>query len=126
MHNALWALKLGIRLARPLVTKDKRWPEMIQADLSQTTLDSFLLSIKSLRYTDLREDLGTINVPLMGIYGKKDVIVNPNQHELVQEYARFPKVVYMEDAGHFAMLDNPEFFLKTLQDFLADEPDVSE
>jgi pimeloyl-ACP methyl ester carboxylesterase len=121
VHNALWALNLGIRVARPLVTKDKRWPEMIAADLSQTTLDSFLLSIKSLRFTDLSEDLRTIPVPLMGIYGKKDVIVNPNQYELVQEYARIPQVVYMEDAGHFPMLDNPEFFLKTVQDFLADE-----
>ena len=122
VHNALWALNLGIRIARPVVTKDKRWPEMIAADLSQTTLESFLLSIKSLRYTDLSEDLRTIPVPLMGIYGKKDVIVNPNQKDLVQEFARFPQVVYMEDAGHFAMLDNPEFFLKTVQDFLADEP----
>jgi pimeloyl-ACP methyl ester carboxylesterase len=119
-HNALWALNLGIRVARPLVTKDKRWPEMIQADLSQTTLESFLLSIKSLRYTDLTEDLQTIPVPLMGIYGKKDVIVNPNQHKLVQEYARFPQVVYIQDAGHFPMLDHPDLFVKTVQDFLAE------
>ena len=55
----------------------------------------------------------------MGIYGKKDVIVNPNQHELVQEFAQHPQVVYMDDAGHFPMLDHPEFFIKTVQDFLS-------
>ena len=62
----------------------------------------------------------------MGIYGKKDVIVHPNQHELVQQFARYPQVVYMDDAGHFPMLDNPEFFLKTIQDFLAYEVDAPE
>ena len=121
VHNALWALNLGIKISRPLVTKDKRWPEMIAADLSQTTLESFLLSIKSLRDTDLSADLDKIPVPLMGIYGKKDVIVSPKQHKVIQELARYPQVVYMQDAGHFAMLDDPEFFLKTVQDFLASE-----
>lgn len=118
VHNALWALNLGIRISRPLVTKDKRWPEMIAADLSQTTLESFLLSIKSLRYTDLRHDLHKIEVPLLGIYGRKDVIVNPNQHKLVAEYANEPVVVYLPDAGHFPMLDDPETFISVVQDFL--------
>lgn len=121
VHNALWALNLGIKVSWPLVTKDKRWPEMIAADLSQTTLESFLLSIKSLRHTDLRDELGSIPVPLMGIYGKKDVIVSPKQYQLVEEYARFPQVVYMQDAGHFPMLDHPDLFIKTLQDFLSSD-----
>jgi pimeloyl-ACP methyl ester carboxylesterase len=119
VHNSLWALNLGIRIGWPLVTRDKRWPEMIAADLSQTTLESFLLSIKSLRYTDLRQDLHKIEVPLLGIYGRKDVIVNPNQHKLVEEYASQPVVVYLPDAGHFPMLDDPETFISVVQDFLA-------
>jgi len=118
VHNNLWMINLGSRVISPLVTKEKRWPEMIAADLSQTTLDSFLLSIKSLRYTDLREELGTIPVPLLGIYGRKDVIVNPNQHKLVSQYASQPQVVYLEDAGHFPMLDNPERFIQIVHDFL--------
>ncbi len=120
VHNSLWALNLGIRVSRPLVTKEKRWPEMIAADLSQTTLESFLLSIRSLRYTDLREQLDAIPVPLMGIYGAKDVIVNPNQHELIEQLAQHPKVIYFEDAGHFPMLDNPPHFIQVVQDFLAE------
>jgi len=120
VHNSLWALNLGIRVAQPLVTKDKRWPEMIAADLSRTSLESFFLSIKSLRDTDLSEDLHKIPVPLMGIYGKKDVIVNPNQRELVQKYAQLPHVVYLNDAGHFPMLDDPDRFVEVIRDFLAD------
>ena len=118
VHNALWALNLGIKVASPFVTKDRNWPEMIAADLSQTTLESFLLSIKSLRNTDLTEDLKQIQVPLMGIYGAKDVIVNPNQKDLVQEHANHPHVVYLKDAGHFPMLDAPDAFIETVKDFL--------
>ena len=120
VHNSLWALNLGIRISRPLVTKEKRWPEMIAADLSQTTLESFLLSIRSLRDTDLRDRLDEIPVPLMGIYGAKDVIVNPNQHTLIQKLAQHPKVVYFDNAGHFPMLDDPQHFIQVVQDFLTE------
>jgi pimeloyl-ACP methyl ester carboxylesterase len=118
VHNALWALNLGIKIASPFVTKDRSWPEMIAADLSQTTLESFLLSIKSLHDTDLTPQLKDIQVPLMGIYGKKDVIVNPNQKDLVQEHANHPHVVYLKDAGHFPMLDAPGEFIATVKEFL--------
>jgi pimeloyl-ACP methyl ester carboxylesterase len=120
VHNSLWALNLGIRISRPLVTKDKRWPEMMAADLSQTSMKSFLHSIRSLRYTDLRPRLHEIPVPLMGIYGAKDVIVHPNQHKLVRDLAQHPKVVYFDDAGHFPMLDHPEEFIQVVQNFLAE------
>jgi len=62
-------------------------------------------------------------VPLMGIFGKKDVIVNPNQRKLVQEYASHPQIVYLDNAGHFPMLDDPDRFVQVIHDFLADDPD---
>jgi pimeloyl-ACP methyl ester carboxylesterase len=118
VHNALWALKLGIRAAAPFITKDKRWSEMISADLSQTTTESFLLSIKSLRNTNLTEQLNTIQVPLMGIYGAKDNIVNPNQKDVVLNLAQQPYVNFFENAGHFPMLDDPDRFLQVVKYFL--------
>ncbi|MEN8242144.1 MAG: alpha/beta hydrolase [Chloroflexota bacterium] len=118
VHNALWALKLGIRSAAPFITKDKRWYEMISADLSQTTTESFLLSIKSLRSTDLTEQLSSIQVPVMGIFGAKDNIVNPNQKDVVLNLAQQPHVNFFENAGHFPMLDDPELFLQVVKDFL--------
>ena len=119
VHNALWALKLGIRAAAPFITKDKRWYEMISADLSQTTTESFLLSIKSLRGTNLTKQLNAIEVPVMGIFGAKDNIVNPKQKDVLLQLAQQPHVNFFEDAGHFPMLDDPECFLKVVADFLA-------
>jgi pimeloyl-ACP methyl ester carboxylesterase len=118
VHNSLGLLKLGIRIYSPMVTRDKRWPDMMDEDLSQTSMESFLLSIKTLRETDLRQQLGDIQVPLMGMYGLRDVIVNPNQRHLVQTLAQKPFVHTLKNSGHFPMLDEPEVFMRLVKDFL--------
>jgi pimeloyl-ACP methyl ester carboxylesterase len=119
VHNVLWGLKLGMRVAAPFITKDKRWYEMISADLDQTTTESFLLSIRSLRRTDLTDTVGSIQVPVMGMFGAKDNMVNPNQKDKILKLTQQPHVTYIEDSGHFPMLDTPDRFIQILQDFLA-------
>jgi len=118
VFSSLWALKLGIRIAAPMITRDKRWPDMISEDLSRTTLESFLLSIKSLRNTDLTDELKGVQVPILGMFGAKDNIVNPGQRHVLQRAALRPSIVYFKNAGHFLMLDEPETFMKTLKNFL--------
>jgi pimeloyl-ACP methyl ester carboxylesterase len=125
VFSSLWALKLGIRIAAPMITKDKRWPEMIAADLSRTTLESFLLSIKSLRKTDLVGELKNIQVPILGMFGAKDNIVSPRQKDVLQREALHPSIAYFTNAGHFPMLDEPENFMKTLKDFLDEDNPIS-
>lgn len=118
VHNMMWALKLGIRLASPLITRDPGWPDMIDKDLSRTTLESFLLSIASLRRTDLRPYLSPVNIPIMGMYGHKDVIVHPKQWEPLVGSAPHTRIERFKDAGHFIMLDEPLRFMHTLKEFL--------
>ena len=100
------------------ICSDPRFPEMMDRDLSRTTVESFLRSIASLRRTDLTPMLPQIKVPAMGMYGDKDVIVHPMQwqpmkngisHALIE---RFPK------AGHFPMLEEPTDFSQKLKKFL--------
>lgn len=118
VHNMLWALKLALRVSRPVITKDKNWPSMINEDLSKTTLDSFLLSISSLRQTDLSKELDRVQAPTMGIYGDRDVFVNPNQWRVLHEGQPNAKIERLNKAGHFPMLDEPERFRQTLKGFL--------
>jgi len=120
-HTFSSVLRLGIRLASPWITRDRRWYGMISRDLSHTTLESFLLSIASLRRTDLRPVLGDIRVPVLGIYGAKDVIVHPDQWRPLLANAPHTRVVRLERSGHFPMLDEPERFRPALLSFL-DEP----
>jgi len=112
-------LSTGVRVLSPLLTRDwQTWYQMFEADLSRTTLESFHYSIASLRVTDLRPHLREIRVPVLGIYGRNDRIVNPSQGELLAEGVALAQVARFEQAGHFPMLDQPERFHQTLRDFL--------
>ncbi len=118
----MWTLKTGIRIFSPLVTRDKRWPDMMDRDLSYTTLDSFLQSIASLRRTDLRPYLHQLKIPTMGIYGHKDIIVDPDQWKPLLEGVPHSRIERIKESGHFPMLDVPQHFMETLTDFLDSEP----
>ncbi|OQY33992.1 MAG: hypothetical protein B6I38_02885 [Anaerolineaceae bacterium 4572_5.1] len=121
VFSSMWALRLGIRVSSPFVTKDPNWPEMMDRDLSRTTLDSFLTSISTLRQTDLRPYLNQIKIPAMGMYGKKDVIVDPNQWQPMQTHIPNVRIERFDDAGHFIMLDQPTKFMEIIRDFIEDE-----
>ncbi len=122
VHNLMWALKLGVRVYSPIVTRDRRWPDMMDRDLSRTTLDSFLNSIASLRQIDLRPLLAQIKVPTMGMYGYRDVIVHPGQWKPLLEGIPHARVERPKNAGHFPMLDDPTYFMETVKEFLDGEP----
>ncbi len=107
-----------IRLASPLICGDPRFPDMMDRDLSKTTLQSFLISIATLRRTDLRPDLHKIGVPVMGMYGDRDIIVHPRQWSPLQKGVPHAKVQRFSRAGHFIMLDEPKVFQLALKEFL--------
>jgi len=125
VYHQMALLKLGIRLSAPWITKDDRWPEMMDRDLSQTTLESFLHSIASLRRTDLRPLLSQIQVPVMGMYGDRDVIVHPDQWVYLKQGVPHAQIARYREAGHFIMLDQPMSFAQRLYTFLEDDAQVA-
>ena len=122
VFSNLWALRLGLRLTGPIISSDPNFYTMMDRDLSRTTLESFLLSIASLRKTDLRPKLGQITVPALGMYGDKDVIVNPKQWQPLQAGIPTARVQRFHNAGHFIMLDDSQNFMESLKTFLDEEP----
>ncbi len=118
VFHSMWALRFGLRVSAPIISKNPSFYEMMERDISRTTLESFFLSISSLRKTDLRPDLNQITIPTMGMYGDKDVIVNPKQWQPLQAGVPHARIERFNKAGHFIMLDEPEAFQETLKDFL--------
>ena len=118
VYRMMAALKIGIRLAAPIITRESQWPAMINRDLNQVTLESFLLSISSLRQTDLTPHLAPIYQPVMGMYGDRDVIVNPNQWNLLDANLQRVRIERFRRAGHFIMLDEPHRFKTILKEYL--------
>jgi pimeloyl-ACP methyl ester carboxylesterase len=101
-----------------VICSDPRFPDMMDRDLSRTTLESFLRSIASLRRTDLRPMLDQIKVPALGIYGDRDKVVHPKQWQPMQKGIPQAQIERFPMAGHFPMLEEPKEFSERLKAFL--------
>ncbi|HVP21118.1 MAG TPA: alpha/beta hydrolase [Anaerolineaceae bacterium] len=110
--------RLGVRAASPYICRDPAFPDMMDRDLSRTTLESFLISISTLRRTDLRPDLRRVSIPVLGMFGDRDNIVNPRQWQPLVEGVPQAQVERFPKAGHFIMLDEPDPFKEKLKSFL--------
>ena len=119
-HN-IWIYKMFYRVLAPYYSKDPNWADMMDRDISRTTLESFFASIGSLHRTDLRPNLDKIQSPVMGMYGDKDIVVDPYQWKPLQEGVKTARIERFPNAGHFIMLDEPEPFANTLKNFLDEE-----
>jgi len=118
LFNMMSTFRTAMKVASPYICRDPRFPEMMDKDLSRTTVESFLLSISSLHRTDLRPMLPQITIPSMGMFGDKDIIVNPDQWQPMLEGIPHTRVERFADAGHFIMMDSPDPFLPKLKNFL--------
>jgi pimeloyl-ACP methyl ester carboxylesterase len=118
LFMAFPVFRLGMRLASPFICSDRSFPDMMDRDLSKTTLESFLVSIATLRKTDLRPDLHKINVPVMGMYGAHDNIVHPRQWQPLQQGVTGARIERYRKAGHFIMLDEPQDCMGKIKEFL--------
>src|SRR5687767_9571238 len=118
LFNMMGLFRFGVKVASPFICRDERFPQMMDRDLSRTTVESFLRSIASLRRTDLRPMLDQIQVPAMGIYGDRDIIVHPKQWQPMQKGIRHAYIERFPSAGHFPMLEEPQVFSERLKAFL--------
>lgn len=112
-------LKAFLRGYAYFIAKDGRsMSKMIMDDVSKTSVDSFFQSIGTLRQTDLRSQLDDITMPVMGIYGRHDVIVSPKQSKVLKQHIPHSQIAWFDGSGHFPMMDEPERFHSTVIDFL--------
>jgi pimeloyl-ACP methyl ester carboxylesterase len=118
LFNMMGVFRTGMRIYSPYICRDPRFPDMMDNDLSRTTLESFLRSIASLRRTDLIPILPQIKVPTMGMYGDRDVIVSPLQWQPLQTGIPHSIIERFSNAGHFIMLEEPTSFSQKLKTFL--------
>lgn len=121
LFTMMGTFRMAMRVASPYICNDPRFPEMMDKDLSKTTVESFLLSIASLHRTDLRPMLPQITVPSMGMFGDKDIIVSPTQWQPMLDGIPHTRIERFPQAGHFIMLDDASPFMQKLKDFLDEE-----
>jgi len=118
LFNMMGVFRTAMRMYSPIICKDPRFADMMDHDLSRTTVESFLRSISSLRRTDLIPMLPQIRIPAMGMYGDKDVIVHPLQWQPMQKGIEHAIIERFPASGHFPMLEEPAAFSQKLKAFL--------
>lgn len=91
---------------------------MVRKENMEISMHSFFQSIGTLRQTDLRPRLGEVRPPTMGIYGKWDFIVHPNQGKALKKGVKHAQVSIYPDSGHLPMMDTPDKFIQDLRTFL--------
>lgn len=90
----------------------------VKTEMTQVSMHSFFQSIGTLRRTDLRPHLTSVRPPTLGIYGKWDFIVHPNQGKTLHKGVPGSKLLMYPDAGHMPMMDTPDKFIRDIRDFL--------
>jgi pimeloyl-ACP methyl ester carboxylesterase len=118
LFNKMWAFRGAMKVASPFICSDPRFSEMMDRDLTSTTVESFLRSIASLHRTDLRPMLSQVKIPVMGMYGDRDNIVSPREWKPLLAGVPHAKIVRWKRAQHFVMLDTPQEFMENLKTFL--------
>jgi pimeloyl-ACP methyl ester carboxylesterase len=118
LFNLMGVFRAGMRIYSHFICRDPRFPDMMDRDLSKTTLESFLTSIATLRRTDLRATLPGLNIPTMGMFGDRDIIVDPRQWQVMHNCLPSSRIERFKNSGHFIMLDEPQECLPKLKSFL--------
>ena len=83
-------------------------------DVTRGTYQSMFGSLVSAKEVDLRGQLPSLSVPTLSIGSEKDMLIAPDQYDLVPAQ----KKVCIPDTGHIPMIERPEIFNRTLNDFL--------
>jgi len=126
VENVLAAIsELGIAEASKRVIERSFAPATPQAllefakrEVVQTPEHVAREAIASLNESDTRDELGRISVPTLVVCGKEDRITPPEQSEELARGIRDARLVLLEKAGHFPMLEVPEQFNAKLREFL--------
>lgn len=100
------------------ISTDPEFPAIMDEDLRSLSLQSFLWSINDLHHLDLTDQLHALRVPVLGMYGDKDIIVDPHEWQTLLKGYDGARIARFSDAGHFIMLDDPLRFREELGEFL--------
>jgi len=106
---------LGKRVSLPELE-----PEVQKADTA-----AIHNTLRALSETDLRSDLRALELPVLLIYGRSDPLVRPPSEEYLACPSGLQRVMVMDHAQHFPMLEEHNKFNRLLQDFLEAGEDLS-
>lgn len=110
------------RLVRQLEVEYREVLNEIVEDTESLTETVVRRVLDSILETDLRPELGRLELPLLAVYGEKDAIVSVEQAAFLREdHGYLQQVIKLPKSNHFPFLDQPNIFNRMLFDFLASQ-----
>jgi pimeloyl-ACP methyl ester carboxylesterase len=107
----------GASLAR-LVAKRAGFPE-VEREARKTDVQAVVRSVRSaMESNGLRDLLLPFDVPILLVHGGKDPLVHAPRREWLGGFGRNTRVVLLEGAAHFPMLEQQNKFNRLLMEFL--------
>lgn len=104
----------------------EREPELVGAmllDLSDTDDESYALCCDALADSDLRARLGEIAVPVLALWGEKDIVIPPADARAVAETVRHGRGIELSGVAHLAPAEAPSAVAEALIGFF--DPDAA-
>jgi 3-oxoadipate enol-lactonase len=91
----------------------------VRAMLVATPAEGYAASCDALRDCDLRDELGSISVPTLIVAGEQDPATPPEQAKEIAAAIPGSQLTIIPDTAHFAQIEQPEVFNRTIVDFLS-------
>ena len=96
--------------------------EQILDMIERKTPDVFEAQIEALlARPDARDTLKSITCPTLLLCGRQDAWSPLSRHEQMHTLLPGSRLAVIEEAGHFAMMEQPEAVSRALQDWMQDE-----
>lgn len=106
----------GEALAR-LVARRARFAE-VEMEVSKTDVPAVIDSMRSVAEGDLRLLLSPLDIPVLLVYGGNDPLISPPQQQWLEKFDNNVRVIFLNGAQHFPMLEERGRFNRLLMDFL--------
>lgn len=117
--------ELGVERASQAVIDRSFWPgaapgllDFARAEVAQTPDYVALEAIASLNAADSRHELALLALPTLVVCGSEDRITPPAQSRLLAEGIAGARLMLIDRAAHFPMLEQPVAFNAALREFL--------
>ncbi len=85
---------------------------------AQQSKEAYVASCQACMEFDVRESLGSIEIPIFLMAGDRDVLTPPYHSKFIFENTRNSKLVVFSDCGHIPFIEKPKEFASHFKGFL--------
>lgn len=89
----------------------------------KVSLQTLQQGLQLLKYTDLRTELQTLQIPLLHVLGRLDMLVPVKVAPKLEALNRFGQTIVVDKAAHAPFLSHPEYFTEILKNFIKKQDD---